>query len=49
VKRAIISHSEVDQFLSCERKHFYAFGKQHPEGENPGLESKHISDGLFPW
>lgn len=47
MKRAIISHSEVDQFLTCERKHFYAFGKQHPEGDNPGLESKTISDGLF--
>lgn len=43
---SIISHSEVDQFLTCERKHYYAFGKPNSEGTQ-GLESKHISDGLF--
>src|SRR4030095_3566693 len=47
MKRAIISHSEVDQSLTCERSHLYAVGKQQPEGDNPGLESKTLSDGLF--
>jgi CRISPR/Cas system-associated exonuclease Cas4 (RecB family) len=26
--KTIISHSEVDQFLNCERKHYYGFGKK---------------------
>lgn len=43
----IISHSEVDQFLTCERKHYYAFGKVIPGQEDTGLESKHLSDGLY--
>lgn len=43
---SIISHSEVDQFLTCERKHYYAFGKVNSAGSQ-GLESKHISDGLY--
>lgn len=43
---SVISHSEVDQFLTCERKHYYAFGKVAANGES-GLQSKHISDGLF--
>lgn len=43
---SIISHSEVDQFLVCERKHYYAFGKTNSEGTQ-GLESRHISDGLY--
>ena len=43
---SIISHSEVDQFLTCERKHFYAFGKPANDGQF-GLQSKHVSDGLF--
>ena len=36
--KLIVSHSEVDQYLSCERKHYYAFGK--------GLQSNHQSDSL---
>jgi CRISPR/Cas system-associated exonuclease Cas4 (RecB family) len=43
----IISHSEVDQFLTCERKHYYAFGQIIPGQEDTGLESKHLSDGLY--
>lgn len=43
----IISHSEVDQFLTCERKHYYAFGQVIPGQEDTGLESKHLSDGLY--
>ena len=47
---SIISHSEVDQFLACERRHYYAFGKPTiDEDGNPatGLEPKNVSDGLF--
>lgn len=44
--RAVISHSEVDAFLVCERKHFYAFGKPNAQGTN-GLEAKRQSDGLY--
>ena len=50
VKPSIISHSEVDSFLSCERKHYYSFG--YPtvsianETEN-GLEPTFLSNGLF--
>jgi hypothetical protein len=36
--KLIVSHSEVDQYLSCERKHYYAFGK--------GLQSNHQSESL---
>lgn len=42
----IISHSEVDQFLTCERKHYYAFGISNGRGST-GLESKNISRGLY--
>ena len=38
MSKLIVSHSEVDQYLSCERKHYYAFGKQ--------LQSQHMSDSL---
>ena len=45
----IISHSEVDQFLACERKHWYAFG--HPievsGALSHGLEPKKHAAGLF--
>lgn len=34
-----MSHSEVDSFNSCERKHFYAFA-------DGGLQSKSLSDAL---
>jgi hypothetical protein len=34
----IVSHSEVDQYLSCERKHYYAFGKK--------LQGARTSDSL---
>lgn len=44
--RSVISHSEADQFLSCERKHYYAFGYPNEDGSK-GLESKRQSDGLF--
>jgi PD-(D/E)XK nuclease superfamily len=45
----VISHSEVDSFLSCERKHWYAFG--HPievsDVLSHGLEPKSHANGLF--
>lgn len=45
----IISHSEVDSFLACERKHWYAFG--HPIEVSGvlshGLEPKQHAAGLF--
>jgi len=48
-EKQVISHSEVDQFLSCERKHWYAFG--HPieasESISFGLEPKTLANGLF--
>lgn len=28
MSKIVISHSEVDQFLSCERKHYYGFGRR---------------------
>ena len=42
----IISHSEVESFLSCQQKHFYAFGDS-TFGEKAGLEPKVFSDALF--
>lgn len=42
----VLSHSEIDQFLTCERKHFYAFGVLNHDGSQ-GLESRHLSDGLY--
>lgn len=38
MSKLIVSHSEVDQYLSCERRHYYAFGK--------GLQSNHQSESL---
>ncbi|MBK6555982.1 MAG: PD-(D/E)XK nuclease family protein [Comamonadaceae bacterium] len=35
---ALISQSEVDQFLSCSRKHYYAFGEK--------LQPRHFGQGL---
>ena len=43
---SLISHSEVDQYLSCPRKHYYAFGQPAATGEL-GLEPKSFGDGLF--
>ena len=40
-----ISHTEVDQFLTCERKHWYAFG--HPIDGTRGLEPTVHANGLF--
>lgn len=46
LKHNTISHSEVDQFLSCERKHYYAFG--YPVSEDRrGLEPVKFGDGLY--
>ena len=46
MSKTVISHSEVDSFLSCERKHYYAFGIPNLEGTQ-GLEPKSTSDGLW--
>ncbi len=50
-KSQIVSHSEVDQFLTCERKHWYAFGHPYengnPGGISYGLEPKTLANGLF--
>lgn len=37
----IVSHSEVDSYLACERKHYYAF-----MDNGKGLERKQMSDAL---
>lgn len=42
----IISHSEVETRLSCERRHWYAFGDS-TFGEHAGLEPKMLSDSLY--
>lgn len=42
----LTSHSEVDQYLACPRKHYYAFGQPAANGEL-GLEPKSFGDGLF--
>jgi CRISPR/Cas system-associated exonuclease Cas4 (RecB family) len=49
IEQQVISHSEADQFLSCERKHYYAFGHpiEIPEGISYGLEPKTLANGLF--
>lgn len=51
IQQQVISHSEVDQFLSCERKHWYAFGHPidlgNPEGVSYGLEPRTLANGLF--
>lgn len=42
-----ISQSEVDSRLSCERKHWYAFGKPHPKSpDTNGLQATHHSESL---
>ena len=46
VSKSTISHSEVDQFLACERRHYYGFGIPNSEG-GQGLEPKFLSDGLY--
>jgi hypothetical protein len=40
----LISQSEVDSFLGCERRHFYAFGEPTPEGR--GIEPLTFGDAL---
>lgn len=46
-KTFYISQSEVDSRLACERKHWYAFGKQHPKHpDTNGLQATHHSDSL---
>ena len=42
----VISHSEVESFLSCEAKHWYAF-MDSTFGPLAGLEPKRFSDSLF--
>ncbi|MCA9367627.1 PD-(D/E)XK nuclease family protein [Candidatus Kaiserbacteria bacterium] len=42
----VISHSEVDAFLLCEQRHFYAFGDA-TFGPLAGLEPKTFSDSLY--
>lgn len=42
----VISHSEVESFLSCQMKHYYAFGDS-THGAMSGLEPKTFSDSLF--
>lgn len=42
----VISHSEVDSFLLCKQRHFYAFGDTI-EGESHGMEPKEFSDPLY--
>ena len=42
----IISHSEVESYLSCQMKHHYAFGDS-TFGDQKGLEPKVFSDSLF--
>lgn len=42
----IISHSEVESYLSCQMKHYYAFGDS-TFGDQQGLEPKRFSDALF--
>ena len=41
-----ISQSEVDTFLTCHRKHYYAFGKKHNDTANPGLQRVQHSDNM---
>ena len=46
LRHSVISHSEVDQYLACERKHYYAFGYPNEDGTH-GLEPIKYSDGLY--
>jgi hypothetical protein len=43
----VISHSEVDSFLQCEQRHYYAFGLPVGNGTQAGLEPTSFSDGLY--
>ena len=43
----VISHSEVESFLSCRQKHFYAFGELIEGAESPGMEPLVLSDALY--
>ena len=43
----VISHSEVESYLSCNMKHYYAFGDDSLGGPKKGLEPKRFSDALF--
>lgn len=42
----VISHSEVETYLLCEQRHFYAFG-DNTFGDQVGLEPKKMSDALY--
>ena len=42
----VISHSEVETYLLCEQRHFYAFG-DNTFGDQTGLEPKRMSDALY--
>src|SRR5690349_57534 len=43
----VISHSEVDSYLLCPQRHFYAFGDKLEGAEKAGLEPKQFSDSLY--
>lgn len=48
MSQVIISHSEVDTFLLCKQRHYYAFGdKLDDTVEKSGLEPKEFSDALY--
>lgn len=42
----VISHSEVETYLLCEQRHFYAFG-DNTFGDLQGLEPLNLSDALY--
>jgi hypothetical protein len=42
---ALISQSEADTYLGCQRKHYYAFGEPNTEGSR-GIAAKEHSDSL---
>ena len=42
----VISHSEVETYLLCEQRHFFAFG-DNTFGDQVGLEPKRLSDALY--
>jgi hypothetical protein len=42
----VISHSEVETFLLCSQRHFYAFG-DNTHGDLAGLEPQSHSDALY--
>lgn len=43
----VISHSEVDSFLLCPQRHFYAFGEILKDESSPGMEPLVYSDPLY--